>query len=367
MRIRKSAIFGGLLALMLGSAAALPVQAQEDNLIGLTSSYMRFYIDSNDTINVINDEFVDDGLTLFNVDGTTQLLGQFTIANVQSYVNIRDEASIDGNVLGRLYRGAIATAVDSENGWTKVISGNIEGYIKTDYLLFGDDAVNFANSYYATYAKVTSSTLNLRSGPSLDDSIVYKLNYGSELTVISVENDWYKVSYQTSVNTLTGYVFNEYISTDYKYAMDIEDALALDEKNSYDLANIIWPLPSDHNIYTYYGYRIPPVAGASSYHRGLDIGGASGSTIVAVLSGTVTDTGYNSSAGNYVIIDHGNGVCSRYYHCSKFYVSPGDKVVQGQAIAAVGSTGVATGPHLHFAMTINGSYVDPYPYLKGVQ
>ncbi len=367
MIIKKSAIFGGLLTLLIGSAAALPVQAQEESLIGLTSSYMRFYIDSNDTINVINDEFVDDNLTLYNVDGTTQLLSQFTIANVQSYVNIRDDASIDGNVLGRLYKGAIATAVDSQDGWTKVISGDIVGYIKTDYLLFGEEAVAFANDYYSKYARVTSSTLNLRSSASLDASIVYKLPNAAELTILSKEGDWYKVSYQTSVNTLTGYVYYEYISTDYKYAMDIKDAIALDEKNSYDLANIIWPLPSDHNIYTYYGYRIPPVAGASSYHRGLDIGGASGSTIVAVLSGTVTDTGYNSSSGNYVIIDHGNGVCSRYYHCSKFYVSPGDKVAQGQAIAAVGSTGVATGPHLHFAMTINGSYVDPYPYLKNVQ
>ena len=367
MSLKKCVVFGGLLVLLLNSSTANNVKADE-SLVGLTSSYMRLYIDSNDTIGVINSEFVQDGdLTLFSLDGKSQLLSQFAVADVQSYVNIRESASIDGDVLGRLYRGAVATAVDTDGEWTKIISGSIEGYVKTEFLVFGQEAVDFSNEFYASFAKVTSSTLNLRSGAGLDYSVVIQLKNGAELEVLEKTSDWYKVRYKTVAASLVGYVSTEYISTGYKYAMPIADALALEEKNSYDVTNIIWPLPADHSIHSYFGKRVAPTAGASTFHRGLDIGGSYGSSIVAAMSGTVVETGYDYSAGNYVEISHGNGICTRYYHCSEIYVSAGEKVTQGERIAAVGSTGIATGSHLHFAMTVYGDYVDPYPYLKAVQ
>ena len=89
-------------------------------------------------------------------------------------------------------------------------------------------------------------------------------------------------------------------------------------------------------------------------------------SIVAALSGTVETVSCDGSSGNYVVINHGNGVKTKYLHCSKTLVYVGQKVTQGETIAKVGDTGVATGPHLHFSLVINGSFTDPYPYLKNV-
>ena len=133
-----------------------------------------------------------------------------------------------------------------------------------------------------------------------------------------------------------------------------------DETNLYKM---IWPLPGDHRTYSKFGPRIAPTAGASTYHKGWDIGGEFGAPMVSVLAGTVYAVGYNSSAGNFVKVEHQPGFMSVYCHCSKVLVSEGEYVKQGQQIALVGSTGVSTGPHLHFAISKDGEYVDPDPYI----
>ena len=133
-----------------------------------------------------------------------------------------------------------------------------------------------------------------------------------------------------------------------------------DETNVYKM---IWPLPGDHRTYSKFGPRIAPTAGASTYHKGWDIGGEFGAPMVSVLAGTVYAVGYNSSAGNFVKVEHQPGFISVYCHCSKILVSEGEYVKQGQQIALVGSTGVSTGPHLHFAISKDGEYVDPDPYI----
>lgn len=129
-------------------------------------------------------------------------------------------------------------------------------------------------------------------------------------------------------------------------------------------SGFLWPCPASHRITSYFGPRKAPVAGASTYHKGIDIGAASGSSIVASASGRVTTAAYSSSAGNYVVISHGNGISTVYMHASALYVSEGQTVVQGQAIAAVGSTGYSSGPHLHFGVIVNGSYVNPLNYVN---
>jgi len=130
------------------------------------------------------------------------------------------------------------------------------------------------------------------------------------------------------------------------------------------ISNIIWPLPGDGRTYSGFGPRKAPLPGASTFHNGVDIGGVQGATIVASLAGTVIQAAYNWSGGNTIVIDHGNGVKTKYCHASKLLVSVGDTVMQGQPIALVGSTGVSTGPHLHFAIMINNVYVDPMKYIK---
>lgn len=112
-----------------------------------------------------------------------------------------------------------------------------------------------------------------------------------------------------------------------------------------------------------FGPRRAPTAGASTYHRGRDYAAPSGTPIYASAAGTVITASYNGVRGNYVVIDHGNGLQTWYQHASRLYVSAGQKVSRGQNIAAVGTTGVSTGAHLHYEVHVNGTAVDPRKYL----
>lgn len=100
-----------------------------------------------------------------------------------------------------------------------------------------------------------------------------------------------------------------------------------------------------------------------SAHTGLDIATSSGTPIVAAASGTVTFSGYKGSYGNMIVITHANGIQTYYGHCSKLYVAAGTQVSQGQTIAAVGSTGNSTGPHLHLEVRVNGVAYNPQNYV----
>ncbi len=101
----------------------------------------------------------------------------------------------------------------------------------------------------------------------------------------------------------------------------------------------------------------------SSSHTGLDIATSTGTPIKAAASGKVTFSGTKGSYGKMVVINHSNGVQTYYAHCSKLYVSVGEQVAQGQTIAAVGSTGNSTGPHLHLEIRINGVAYNPQNYV----
>ena len=100
-----------------------------------------------------------------------------------------------------------------------------------------------------------------------------------------------------------------------------------------------------------------------STHTGLDISAVQGTDIKVVADGMVTFASYNGSYGNLVKVDHGNGVETWYAHTSKMYVSVGDTVKAGDVIAAVGSTGNSTGPHLHLEIRVDGEHVNPQDYL----
>ncbi len=133
--------------------------------------------------------------------------------------------------------------------------------------------------------------------------------------------------------------------------------------NTYSGGAFTWPMPSSGSISCGFGPRVAPIAGASTYHKGIDIGCPSGAPIVAAADGVVSYTGYFGGGGNTVIIDHGNGLSTLYMHMSGFAVGQGTNVSAGTTIGYAGSTGVSTGPHLHFAVTVGGSYVDPMGYL----
>lgn len=124
-----------------------------------------------------------------------------------------------------------------------------------------------------------------------------------------------------------------------------------------------WPLPSSSRVTSGFGARTSPTEGASSYHKGIDISAPVGSAVVAAAAGEVVIATYSASAGNYVMINHGSGIYTVYMHLSSISVSQGESVSQGQKVGGVGSTGYSTGPHLHFGVRKNGSYVDPLSYV----
>lgn len=127
---------------------------------------------------------------------------------------------------------------------------------------------------------------------------------------------------------------------------------------------LIWPLSGYSYISSYFGGRDEPVAGVGTYHKGIDIPAPSGTSICAAASGTVITSTYHYSAGNYIVLYHGDGFCTIYMHCSKLLVSVGDQVSQGDTIGLVGTTGYSTGNHLHFGVRIDGSYVNPLNYVS---
>lgn len=141
-----------------------------------------------------------------------------------------------------------------------------------------------------------------------------------------------------------------------------------------------WPCPNYSRISSYFGNRSSPGGGVGSRnHKGLDLAAPHGSSILAAESGKVikvsntckhdypktvaTKCRCGGGYGNYLMIDHGDGLVTLYGHCATINVSQGQKVSAGQAIAEVGSTGYSTGNHLHFGTLLNGVYVNPLPYI----
>jgi len=122
--------------------------------------------------------------------------------------------------------------------------------------------------------------------------------------------------------------------------------------------------PSNTTLVTSpYGYRIHPVLKTKKFHSGIDIGAPYGTNIYAANSGTVVVSGYNTGGyGNYVVINHGGGYATLYAHCASLKVTAGQTVSRGQVIATCGSTGMSTGPHIHYEVHLNGKTTNPMQY-----
>lgn len=150
-------------------------------------------------------------------------------------------------------------------------------------------------------------------------------------------------------------------------AIAAEKKKLLEEQQSlltYDGGQFKFPLASYTRLSDDYGMRMHPTLGVEKFHNGIDLAAPTGTAIYAAYDGKVVAASYSSSMGNYVMIDHGDELYTIYMHASKLYVSAGDVVVKGETIAAVGSTGRSTGPHLHFGVRLNGAYTSPWNYLS---
>lgn len=118
-----------------------------------------------------------------------------------------------------------------------------------------------------------------------------------------------------------------------------------------------WPLTGQ--VTSGFGERKNPLGAGDDFHPGIDIAADAGTPIAAAASGRVVSAGPDGGYGNLVVLDNGNGITTRYAHCSQIFARVGDFVGSGQTIAAVGSTGASTGPHLHFEVRVNDRAVDP--------
>ena len=143
-----------------------------------------------------------------------------------------------------------------------------------------------------------------------------------------------------------------------------EEIMRNQTDENYVGGKMTWPAPGVSRITSDFGYRIHPILRKKKLHTGIDIGIGYGKSIIAAQSGKVMHAGWYGGYGKVVMIDHGGGIVTLYAHNSKLLVKEGQRVERGQVISKCGSTGMSTGPHLHFEVRENAEYVDPLKYVN---
>ncbi len=144
--------------------------------------------------------------------------------------------------------------------------------------------------------------------------------------------------------------------------LTVMESRLFDQKIAKIMLPTAQPVPGSH-LGSPFGFRIDPITGRSALHTGLDFQADTGTPILAAAGGVVVVQEYHAGYGSMVEIDHGKGLITRYAHASSVFVKKGDLVKRGQKIAAVGSTGRSTGPHLHFEVLADGTPQDPQKFL----
>jgi peptidoglycan DL-endopeptidase CwlO len=158
------------------------------------------------------------------------------VSIAEEYVNIRKDASIDSEVVGKLYRGCAANILETlDNGWVKIESGDVKGYIASEFLAIGDEAESMVDKYATTYATVTTQTLRVRSDKSTDASILTLIPEGETYIVTKDYGDWVEILLGNDEDTggdFTGFVKKEYvtISVEFKYAISIKEENRIKEE-----------------------------------------------------------------------------------------------------------------------------------------
>lgn len=191
-----------------------------------------------------------------------------------------------------------------------------------------------------------------------------KKSYTNDLyegaTKVSVKGQNGQNKITATVTYVDGAETNRVILERANVSQPVTEQILVGTKTIAPSGSFIWPVPSSRRISSPFGYR------GREFHPAIDIAAPKGSAIRAADGGTVITAGWlRTGAGYAVEISHGNGVITKYYHCSALYVNVGQKVAQGQTIAAVGATGRASGSHCHFELTnTSGASVNPVSYLK---
>lgn len=253
-----------------------------------------------------------------------------------------------------------------------------------DLLLHSSSLVEFLSNYYMAQEIMESDNNILKIIEQEKKEIEFKkeqlniqktqlklLKVRQEQTRIIMENN--KVVYENEKAELSQeeLALQQKIQ-EYKDEEARIEALIQAAANSYEYSGeftggiMLWPVgKSGTYITSGYGGRTHPLQGITKFHTGIDIGNAGfGAPVIAAADGIVTLASYYGGYGNCVMINHGNGVSTLYGHGQKILTTVGKVVKKGDLIMEVGSTGVSTGPHLHFEVRINGQHTSPIPYLK---
>lgn len=147
------------------------------------------------------------------------------VANIDSFLNIRSDASEDAEVVGKFYNGNVGTLIEQGDEWSLVASGNAYGYVKNEYILSGEVAESYIRNNCDQVARVSTETLNVRSESSSDSEIVALSGEGEALNVIGEDGDWVQVALQ---DDSVGYVSKDYVRLDYAY----DTAITIEEENA---------------------------------------------------------------------------------------------------------------------------------------
>lgn len=289
----------------------------------------------------------------------------------------------------------------------------VEAYVPSEMVMATDEAAALlvneqeVQQIYKVEPGDTLSEISIKLDIPLDDLIALNDALDNEYTIINIDQElvitvpepaltveWTEVAkLEEPYNLPVEYVYNDswYTSTSvtlqqpsagyHEAVLEIhhDGSNVVDQNTLYEVVmsepvpkivevgtiippTFIKPL-SGGRISSYFGGRRSPTSGASSNHEGLDYYTPLGSSVYAACTGTVTRAGWSGGYGYCVDIQHSNGAMTRYAHLSRVYVSVGQYVTQGQVIAASGSTGISTGPHLHFEIRFNGVAVNPLNYL----
>ncbi len=244
--------------------------------------------------------------------------------------------------------------------------------ISIDEIIALNDNITSVNSVIRIGDEITITVPKPELSVMREELVYYEGTYEADIIYVD-NNDWYTYAEETLQEPSSGYhkavekvtyLNNEVISTEVVYHEVIAEAVPrIIEKGTKIPPTYIRPVTSNV-ITSYFGGRTSLIPGMTTYHGAIDYGVRMGTSVMASCGGTVTYAGWMTSYGNVIFISHPDGRQTRYAHLSKILVKKGDYVTQGQKIALSGSTGVSTGPHLHFEMRINGKAVDPLKYIS---
>lgn len=248
---------------------------------------------------------------------------------------------------------------------------------KADYV---EKVMAYDQRMWQDYREIREYVELCRDELELEKQILDQAKYNVELEQQNLEDliDQKSrdiTSYETDINNKANAIreYEEEIKAQDAEIAAMEAAIAEEKKRiiassgtvlTYDGGVFKFPLATYTRISDDYGMRPHPTLGVDQFHNGVDFAAPKGTAIYAAYDGKVAAAAYSGSMGNYVMIDHGDGLYTIYMHASALYVETGNIVVKGETIAAVGSTGRSTGNHLHFSVRLNGAYASPWNYLS---